>query len=349
MKFNLNRRQFLAAVGGAAAPAILGCGSQPTIQPAIDKRAALLDLVQSASPPDYVPAAFFLHFDPSLHFGPGAIEKHLEYFRYTGMDFVKIQYERTFPQIPEIQTPRDWSKMPLYKEDFYEPQIKVVEGLVKEAKKEALVLVTLYSPFMCAGHTVGDELLTRHILESPEEAKQGMEIVTESVMLFVKACIQAGVDGFYASTQGGEAHRFSEPGPFLECIKPYDLAIMEEINRSCIFNILHVCDYNGPYDDLSPFLDYPGDVVNCSLEVGGNKMTMQQASDLFSRPYMGGLERLGTIAQAGPAEIVTEVENVLKEAPERFILGADCTVPSETPWDNLRTAIETAHHFKRTA
>jgi hypothetical protein len=41
------------------------------------------------------------------------------------------------------------------------------------------------------------------------------------------------------------------------------------------------------------------------------------------------------------------VEAVLRTAPERFMLGADCTVPSETSWDNLKTAIATAHAFRR--
>ena len=81
------------------------------------------------------------------------MEKHLEYFRFTGMDLVKIQYEKTFPPIAEIKKPEDWAKIPFYKLDFYQPQLETVKGLVREAKKEALVLVTLYSPFMCAGHT----------------------------------------------------------------------------------------------------------------------------------------------------------------------------------------------------
>jgi uroporphyrinogen decarboxylase len=311
----------------------------------VDKREAMLALLEPDREQEYIPAAFFLHFDPIYHTGQGAIDKHLEYFRYTDMDFVKIQYERTFPHLPEIVVPDDWAKMPLYSEDFYEAQIKVVEGLVKAAKEEALVLVTLYSPFMCAGHTTSEEIITSHILENPEKTKKGMEVITDSVMLFVKACIRAGVDGFYASTQGGEAHRFEDTSPFEECIKPYDLAIMEEINRSCIFNILHVCDYNGPYDDLSPFFDYPGHVVNCSLRVAGEEMTPQQASDLFGRPYMGGLERKGILATGTEQEIRSRVEELLRSRSEKYILGADCTVPSETSWDNLRTAIATAHEF----
>ena len=49
-----------------------------------------------------------------------AVDKHLEYFRYTGMDFVKIQYENKFPHRPEIVNPEDWAGMPRYDKSFYE-------------------------------------------------------------------------------------------------------------------------------------------------------------------------------------------------------------------------------------
>lgn len=313
----------------------------------MNKREAVLSLLDSNRKPDYVPAAFFLHFDPVYHTGQAAVDKHLEYFHYTGMDFVKIQYERGFPRIPEIQKPEDWSKMPYYKLDFYEEPLRVVEGLVKAAKSEALVILTLYSPFMCAGHTTSDQIITGHIKENPRAVQRGMEVITESLLQFVKAAIRLGLDGFYTSTQGGEAGRFDDPALFNECVRPYDLALMNEINRSCIFNILHVCDYARPYSDLAKFTDYPGQVVNTPLELTTGEVSPTQVAQMFRRPYMGGMNRKGALSKGAQAEVKEEAAAVLKEAPERFILGADCTVLAGTPWDNLRTAVETAHEYKK--
>ena len=98
--------------------------------------------------------------------------------------------------------------------------------------------------------------------------------------------------------------------------------------------------------DLTPFLDYPGQVVNCSLKVGDRNLSPREALKMFGRPFMGGLERKGVTATGSAPEIRRAVENVLADAPGRFMLGADCTVPSETPWENLKTAIETAHGFR---
>ncbi len=309
----------------------------------MNKRDAVLAVLDESVPQRSVPAAFFIHFDKACHFGPPAVQKHLEYFRHTGMDFVKIQYERTFPPIEAIKRPGDWRKMPSYPLDFYQPQLSAVEGLVKAAKKEALVLVTLYSAFMCAGHTTSLPLLTAHLEEDPDSVRKGLEAITDSLVRFVKECIRLGVDGFYASTQGGEAGRFRDPAVFSRHVRPFDLVPMNEMKRSCPFNILHVCDYNAPYSDFSRFLDYPGHVVNCNPQLTGGKIPWSEVARSFGRPCMGGLDRHGLIASGSEGEIGREVGKVLSEASRPSILGADCTLPGDTKWDNIRAAVAAAH------
>ncbi len=328
-----------------ALPAIAGKGYG--MNAGKNKRDTMMALLERNSHPSHIPAAFFIHFDKSCQFGQAAVDKHLEYFRFTDMDFVKIQYERTFPPIPEIKSPADWKKVPLYKQDFYEPELEAVRGLVKAAKREALILVTLYSPLMCAGHTAGLPLLSTHLQEDAEQVKKGMEIITESLMLFVKECIRAGVDGFYTSTQGGEKGRLDDPELFRRYVKPFDLVLMNEINRSCPFNILHVCDYNGPYSDLTPYVDYPGHVVNCNPKLTTGTVPWNEISRMFKRPCMGGMDRHGIIVSGSRDEIEKAVADALREAPDTFVLGADCTLPGDIHWDNIRTAIAAAHRFKR--
>jgi len=312
----------------------------------MNKRELVLSLLDDSREFPIIPAAFFLHFDPQFHHGQAAIEKHLEYFKFTDMDFVKIQYETVFPFREEIRKPEDWITMPQFGLDFYHDQVEIARGLVKAAGKEALVVQTLYSPFMCAGHSVGDEVLMQHLLENPDPVRKGIEIITESLRTFVRACIAAGVDGFYHSTQGGETSRLEGSSLFDEIVKPSDLSLMNEINEKCEFNILHVCDYVDGYNDLTPFLDYPGDVVNCSLKLGEKHLSGQEVSDMFGRPFMGGMERLGTILNGTPAEVQKMAHSVLESAPRRYILGADCTIPSTVNWENIHLAIQTAHEFK---
>jgi uroporphyrinogen decarboxylase len=275
------------------------------------------------------------------------VEKHLEYFRATGMDFVKVQYEQAFPPRREIQRPADWKAMPLYGLDFYRPQLEVVEGLVKAAGREALVLVTLYSPFMCAGHTIGRAEIARHIEEDGEAVRKGMDTITESLLGFARECRNLGADGFYASTQGGERGTFRDASLFGRYVVPYDLALMREIDRTSAFNILHVCDFEAPYADLTPFVRYPGHVVSCNPRLTTGQVSLRELARRFDRPIMGGMERQGVIATGSDEEIRRGAEAVLEAAPDRFILGAECTVPGTARWEGIRTAIATAHACRR--
>ena len=309
----------------------------------MNKRDTMLSLIQDEASPEYIPAAFFLHFDSVYHRGQAAIDKHLEFFRATGMDFVKIQYEQGFPTSVPIRMPEDWAHAPHCSKDFFEESIRVVDGLVKAAKSEALVIMTLYSPFMWAAH-LGD--IAYHLQENPEAAKKGLEIMTENVLTLVRGCKRVGVDGFYASSQGGEAFRFQDPNIFEKYVKPTDLAVWDELS-SCSFNILHICDFEGAYNDLSPFLDYPGHVVNSSLKIGDQTLSPKDLSQRFGRPFMGGMGRKAVLATGSSEAVQRAAADMLARAPEQFILAADCTVPSDTPWENLRTAIETAHQYRK--
>ncbi len=330
----IRRRTFLAST---LLPALRA-------QPSTSKRRLMLDWLAGNGPRGYTPAAFFLHFAPEFKNGLPAAKKHMEFFRQTGMDFVKIQFEQTYQRQAFLERPGDWAKLKLEKADFYEPLLVTVRELVREAKKDALILMTLYSPYMCAGHCATAPVLKRHLSENPDAVKRGLDILTESQMIFVRACIDAGIDGFYMSTQGSETGQFSDPTIFTKYVKRYDLVAMKHAASTLPFNILHVCDYHAPYAGYQAVLDYPGQVVNLNFHLaGGRHIEPTEAARLFQRPIMGGLDRHGTLVKGTPAQIEAEVKKVLKTAPPRFLLGADCTVGADTDWARIRRAIATAH------
>jgi len=341
-----NRRRFLQSLGLISATALTSSWTLPRINSRlkVDKREAVFNLIQTGKNQGYTPSGFFVHFGEGFKTGDAAVQKHLEYFNAVDIDFVKIQYESEFPLLSSIQKPEDWSKMPFYKKDFFESQLYVVKELVKKGKKSAPVIATLYSPFMSAGHSVTSEVLTEHMKQDPERVKKGMEIITESTLIFARECIKLGVDGFLASTQGGEGFRFQDPAIFKNYVKPFDLAVMNEINDACSCNVLHICDYVGDYNDLSPFVDYPGHIVNCSMKVGNEMLHPQDIYDQFKRPVFGGLEKRGAISTASASNLKSEVTDVFKNSPEGFVLGAECALLGDIDWKQIRLAVDLAHN-----
>jgi len=310
----------------------------------INKRERMLQWLEGELEAGYIPSAFFMHFDENHKVGSAAAAKHIEYFDYTDMDFVKIQYEQHYTPVDYLKKPADWSKMTPRKLDFYEPQLQTVREIVKAKKKEALIVMTLYSPFMWAGHCATLPVLLQHMEENPDAVKKGLDVLTESLMLFAKACIETGVDGFYMSTQGSETGQLKNASLFHDYVKPSDLVVMNEVTSRCNFNILHVCDYNAPYANYSAVLDYPGQVVNCNPQLTDNLLSWKEISSMFKRPVMGGMERKGVIYKGSMQEIEDEVKSMIKDIPKQFILGAECTVPGDTDWNHIKKAIAVAHN-----
>ena len=58
--------------------------------PAKSKRDLMTAVLNMDARPSYVPAGFFMHFGVK---GDAAIKAHMDHFRGTGMDFVKIQFD----------------------------------------------------------------------------------------------------------------------------------------------------------------------------------------------------------------------------------------------------------------
>lgn len=310
-------------------------------------RERMLLLADEGKPADdYLPAAFFLHFPEDCHSGNAAVQKHIEYYRATGNDLMKIQYEHKYPFLEKIQRPQDWRRMPCYDEGFYADQLDVVGGIVRELKRETVIIVTLYSPFMFAGHVVGKEKLLEHFAEDPDAVRRGLDTIVESMEYLVQGCIDRGVDGFYASTQGGEIGRL-KADVFDPYVKPTDLAVWDFFQERTPFNVLHVCDYAAPYADFSRYTEYPGHIVSAPNEAGGRTISGKEISELFARPFLGGMERLGVISNGPVESIRREAADAIVSGPEAMILGADCTLATETDWANIRAATEVAHTYRR--
>ncbi|HSR61198.1 MAG TPA: uroporphyrinogen decarboxylase family protein [Robiginitalea sp.] len=307
-------------------------------------REKMLEFLDPESNTSYVPAGFFMHFNKQ---GDEAVKAHLDYYRGTQMDFVKIQFDgMSLPLMPEIKSPGDWAKMPIYGEDFFEPILYIIRNLVRELKREAIIIQTLYSPYQMAKQAVPWEQLVKHVYEDPEAVSRGMENVTLSILNFVQAGAKAGLDGFYTCAQGGETNRIADFELFNRTIKNFDMILYKAVNELVHHNILHICDYDGNYEGFTPrFKDYPGQIVNIPLQADGEAFSLSRASELFKRPVMGGMDRHGVIAQ-GPVDAVRrEAESILSNAPKKTVLSANCTVSSTTPIANLRAAIEVAHNF----
>ena len=316
---------------------------------ASSKRERILQVLDQSRPNEYVPAAFFLHFENKL--GRKAVQDHKDFYRATNMDFVKVFYEIAVPTV-DINSGSDWEKVPVYGEDFFAPQVAVIADLAREFGNEAFVLPTVYSPLALAHQTLGrGKDFKKLIAENPKAFGKAIKNLSLSIENYLRAARKAGADGFYISTQGGDGNSIPEK-IWKEQVRQWDKHVSEVANEIGEINILHICDYGTPFKNaeaLYGFADYPASIINVPLNFSdGSTLNLKEAQKRFGRPIFGGLERLGVIANGSIEEAKAEVDKVLENASPNFILGADCTVPGTTDWENLRAIIDYAHTWRQT-
>lgn len=302
--------------------------------------------------PDHIPSGFWLHFPVGYESGKAGEDIHMDFFEKTGTDICKVMNENLLPQDFSLKTAADWSRVKSFdkKAKYIQDQLDLVKRVTDRVAGEAVVLATIHGTAASISHVLGsgtlydrDNLLqVKHLRENPEGMKGAFDAVTEILCYLSEECIKAGADGIYYAALGGETYGYSME-EFNTFIKPSDLAIMDAAkNRSC-FNVLHICK---DHIDLSKYVDYPGEVVNWGIY--SDNLSLAEGRKLFpNKVVLGGLDdRSGVLVDGTLDEIRAEVKNIIDGfGTKGFMIGADCTLPTELDYERIRCAVEAAAKY----
>jgi uroporphyrinogen decarboxylase len=290
----------------------------------------------AGEPVDRVPASFWFHFPRELAQGEASVRAHLQYFRESGIDFLKIMNEHLYRANVPIQVPSDWSQVrpaPI-SAPFYQEQLDEVRAIVDGLGGDALAIVTVFNPF-ASGNDASDRRVTEHLKAEPEVVSRGLGAIAESLAQFALACVEAGAAGIYFAAQGGEADRFTEE-EFLRYIKPHDLTVLNAVEGHGEFHLLHICRDRVR---LPLYADCPSHAVNWAATK--RNLSLVEGRDLFNRTIVGGMDDRGVLVDGSAQEIRDAVRAVMTGFGTRgLIVGADCTLPTDIAVSNIRAAVE---------
>ena len=301
---------------------------------------------------DYVPSGFTLHFPDDCKTGEAAVTAHLDFFRETDTDLIKIMNENLYPYMGLIEEPEDFDKYrELGTEDgFFVHQLELTKAIMKGADPDAFSLGTvrgitpsMIHPLMSGGMDYpAARLFVRDCLrKNPEPVLQAAERITEALCHLVRGYLEAGVDGIYYAALGGEREIYTDR-EFELWVKPFDIKVMETIREAGGYCFLHICKENLNMERYRSYGPY-ADVINWGVYEA--PLSLKEGRALFpDKTIMGGLaNHLGVIDCGTEEELKEEVHRIIAEAGrEGFILGADCTLPAQISYRQVRAAVEAA-------
>lgn len=179
--------------------------------------------------------------------------------------------------------------------------------------------------------------------EDPEALKNAFDVVVKYTEKLIDVIVGDGIaDGIYLSVSC--FNRGIASDTYRKYVTPGEHRIIAKANALQEDNILHICGWRGMRNDLSIFEDYDFSVINWAVHA--EHVSVAEGKKFFhNKCVIGGYGNNNTdlICVGTKEEIQSVVENTVKEAGTTgVIIGADCTIHTDTPYEHLHWVYEKA-------
>ncbi|WP_319468454.1 uroporphyrinogen decarboxylase family protein [uncultured Trichococcus sp.] len=319
---------------------------------------------------DRVPVGFWFHYaedefqdvyeNPTIR--KRNIEGHKKFVEEVHPDFIKVMSDGYF----RYPNPLLKSAKSIYELKDIEPlgenhpwiqdQVTLIQEIVGNYPNEIASFYNMFSPATLFKFTIFDgdfdvinNKLADFILEDEEMTKNMLLVLAEDLAVLSKRVIaEGGVDGIYLSTQNIQDDRITQELQ-MRVVKPSDFVVLDAAAAEGGLNILHICGYEGATNYLENYRDYPAPVFNYAQAI--ESLPISEAKKFFGdKVIMGGFDNRTTgILYQGSKEEIADYTNKLieKVGSERFIIGADCTIPRDIDIKNIVWVREAANEFSK--
>ncbi|MBN2852702.1 MAG: uroporphyrinogen III decarboxylase [Clostridia bacterium] len=316
----------------------------------MEKRQRVINAIRGEKV-DFVPTCFSLHFDKSKAFGAEGVSSHLQFFKETDTDIEKIMNEHLVPFMGHIRIPDDWNQIRniSLNDHFMKEQLSMVDQILQSSDSSAFRIGTLHGVVASAIHPIEAvygyekvrELLCSHLREKSQPVLDAFKRIAEGMCRLAEKYINMGLDGIYYAALGGESYYFTDE-EFEKHIAPLDKMILEATKKADGTTILHMCKN---HLNLDRYQSYTSVVDVFNWGIYEDNIMLDEGRALFKdKAIMGGLQnRAGVVVDGSKDELADEVKRIIKnQETSKFILGADCTLATEMPYDRIKLIVDTA-------
>lgn len=311
-----------------------------------------------------VPVGFWFHFAPDDLFNnrPEVIRKNVEgHFKFYDTfkpDFVKLMSDGYFrypnPTLAKVEKVEDLlnAKSGLV-DDWIDAQTDLVKELTDHFGREVATFYNIFAPVTVLGfvleETASGLTLAELIKNYPDALAYVLNVIKQDLArLAFKVITEGKADGIYLSAKNIQDKAVSKE-LYHKYITPSEQGVLNVANAVSDYNILHICGYEGARNDLSVYKDYEVKVINWAVVV--ERVSLQEGKKLFGgRAVIGGFDNTtnGVLYKGSKEEVESETKRLLEEAGTTgVILGADCTIPSDTPLERLEWVRKAAEGYGR--
>ncbi len=200
--------------------------------------------------------------------------------------------------------------------------------------KEKIVEGWVEGPIAEAADLRGINTLMTDFFDDPPFVRDLFEFVVEMELRFAREQVRAGADMIGL---GDAAASLVGPQIYKEFVWPYEKKLVDGIKAAGAGVRLHICgDSRKIAGDMSQLgcvivdLDSLAPIKDARSQMGPDQI------------ILGNLNPVTVLKNGSPDLVRTEVAKCHEAAGKRFIVGAGCEVPRDTPPENLRALCDYA-------
>ncbi|SEA72220.1 uroporphyrinogen decarboxylase [Oribacterium sp. KHPX15] len=272
-------------------------------------------------------------------------------------DFVKIMTDGYFylPLKLDAKTPETLPDFTPVSEahPWFTDQEKLAKGYREIYGQDILLFYNIFAPLshlrfaLANGHDLSEQeandLILHFLKTDPEAVEEALDKIADNIIDLLPYIINSeGADGIYLSVT--DTHRFIPDALYRLYVTPSEKKILEAANRLTETNILHICGWRGNTNYITLYQDYPALVFNWAVHT--ESLSLREGRRFFGgKAVIGGFLNTeeSILYRGNKAEIQNETRSIIEETGRTgLIIGADCTVPNDTPVEHLNWVREAA-------
>ncbi len=302
---------------------------------------------------DAIPSGFSYHFPKGNEYGDAGVNIHMDFFSNAGTDICKIMNDSRIPSMSNVKTAADWKDVRALSlnDPCFARQIDMQKRILDKMDPTRFSMGTLHGVVACCRHATSEgytfeqtrEIMCAHYRENKQPITDAFKRMADSLSLLARAYVDSGLDSVMYASLGAEKQYFTDE-EYAQLVEPLDKQIMSVFKSSpkCI-SFLHMCKENLNMERYRSYAEY-ADAFNWG--VYETDFSLEKGRELFGgKCVWGGLaNRSGVLVEGSLKQLEEEVKRIVKDYGRKgFILGADCTLPTDIDHQRVRTASEAAH------
>ncbi len=314
---------------------------------------------------EYPLFSLWKHF-PNIDRDPYQLaEAHVEFYNKHKFDLMKISPHGRFPVVDYgcviakdydpitgstscenccIATVDDWESLEHIDvgEGELGKQLKTVE-LISKDLESLPKMMTLFSPLMVASKMDCD--LVSNIHKKPNTIRESLFTITEDIIEFAKASIDAGAEGIFLASQHFRKTELS----WEEVLKfeiPFIKKLLSKIRRRVEFIVMHIHGQDIRFKEAAELIEV--DALNWHDRLTWPEIG--EAADIFPKGLLAGIDETRTLVDGKPDDIKDNILDALKKSTEndnRVIIAPGCVIPITAPDENIEIISQTVKKTRK--